>query len=145
MKVKECMCEEVFTCTPETTISQVAKMMSENHIGCVPVCDNQQEVVGIVTDRDIILRAIACDKEASHTRVSDIMTTNTTCCEENDEISQASKLMGEYQIRRIPVTENGRIVGILTLGDLAKHKNINHTEVGQTAENICGCDKKNAE
>lgn len=145
MKVKECMCEEVYTCTPETTISQVAKIMCGNHIGCVPVCDEQQGVVGIVTDRDIILRAVACDKEATTTRVSDIMTSTTTCCEENADVKEASKMMGEQQIRRLPVTDNGKLVGILTLGDLARHKNVGDSEVGKTAECICGCDDKNAE
>ena len=145
MKVRECMCDTVCTCKPETTISEVAKMMSEHHIGCVPVCDHGESIVGILTDRDIILRAIACGKEASNTKVSDIMTTDTTCCREDDEITTVSNLMAKEQVRRIPVTENGKLVGILTLGDFAKNQQINHEFVGKTSECICGYNDKNAE
>ncbi len=145
MKVKDCMCGDVYTCTPDTTVNQVAKIMCDNHIGCVPICDEHNCVVGILTDRDIILRTVACDKDAQTTKVSDIMTSNTTCCDCNTDITEASKIMGDEQVRRIPVTENGKIIGILTLGDLAKNKEINNNEVGNTAECICGCDKKNAQ
>lgn len=145
MKVKECMCSEICYCKPDSTINQVAKMMCENHVGCIPVCNDENCVVGILTDRDIILRAVACDKDANNTKVRDIMSCNTICCDSNSELTEASKMMKEQQIRRIPVTENGKIVGILTLGDLAKNKQINKNFVGETAECICGCDNKNAE
>ena len=144
MKVKDCMCNQVCYCTPNTTISEVAKKMNENHVGCIPVCDNNNCVVGIVTDRDIILRAVACNKD-NNTAVSEIMTCNTSCCDCNNDLSEVSKMMGEQQIRRIPVTENGKLIGILTLGDLAKNKQINNEFVGHTAECICGCNDKNAE
>lgn len=145
MKVKECMCSEVCYCKPDSTISQVAKMMCENHIGCIPVCNEDNCVVGILTDRDIILRAVACDKDAQNTKVSDVMSCNIICCDCNSEVKDASKTMGEEQIRRIPVTENGKLVGILTLGDLAKNEQINSEFVGETTECICGCGSKNAE
>lgn len=145
MKVKDCMCHQVCYCKPDTTISEAAKTMCENHIGCIPVCNDEKCVVGILTDRDIILRSVACDKDAHNTKVSDIMSCNAVCCDCNSEITEASKMMGEQQIRRIPVTENGKLVGILTLGDLAKNQQLDNNFVGQTAESICGCDKKNAE
>ena len=145
MKVKECMCAEVCYCKPDSTISQVAKMMCENHIGCIPVCNEDNCVVGILTDRDIILRAVACDKDAQNTKVSDVMSGNIICCDCNSEINDVSKKMGEEQIRRIPVTENGKLVGILTLGDLAKNEQINSEFVGETAECICRCGSKNAQ
>ena len=145
MKVKECMCGEVCYCTPDTKITDVAKMMNENKVGCIPVCDNNNCVVGILTDRDIILRSVACGKDANTTKVSEIMTCNTTCCDCNEEIGTVTKSMGETGIRRIPVTENGKLVGMLTIGDLAKHQNISCECVGNTLENICNCDSKNAE
>lgn len=145
MKVKECMCNEVCYCKPDSSVNEVAKIMSENHIGCIPVCNDENCVVGILTDRDIILRTVACDKDSKNTKVSDIMSCNTICCDCNCEITEASKLMKDEQIRRIPVTENGKIVGILTLGDLAKNKQLDDEFVGKTAECICGCGNKNAE
>lgn len=145
MKVKECMCSDVCYCTPDTKIADVAKMMNEKHVGCIPVCNSDNCVVGILTDRDIILRSVACDKDAKNTTVSEIMTCNTTCCDCNDDIGNVTKTMGETGIRRIPVTENGKLVGMLTIGDFAKHENISCECVGITLENICNCNTKNAE
>ena len=121
MKIKECMCNSICYCKPDSTIGEVAKTMNKNHIGCMPVCDNTNNLVGIITDRDIVLRAVANNKD-NNTTVSEIMTTDTISCESESEIADASKLMKNEQIRRIPVTENGKLVGILTLGDLAKNE-----------------------
>lgn len=143
MKVKECMCSDICFCSPDTKISDVAKMMNEKHVGCIPVCDNNNQVVGILTDRDIILRSVACDKDAKSTSVSDIMTCNTTCCDCSEDISNITKTMSQTGIRRIPVTENGKLVGMLTIGDFAKHPNISQECVGITLENICKCNDKN--
>lgn len=143
MKVKECMCGNVCYCTPNTKISEVAKLMNKNGIGCIPVCNDKKCVVGILTDRDIILRSVACDKDTCGTNVSDIMTCNTVCCDCNEDVNAAVESMGKTGIRRIPVTENGKLVGILTMGDLAKHQNISCECVGTTLENICNCTDKN--
>lgn len=145
MKVKECMCGDVCYCTPDTQISDVAKMMNEKHVGCIPVCNSDNCVVGILTDRDIILRSVACGKDVNSTNASEIMTCNTTCCDCNDDISNVTKIMGATGIRRIPVTENGKLVGMLTIGDFAKHHNISCECVGSTFEDICNCSNKNAE
>lgn len=140
MKVKDCMCGEVCCVKPDTKVHEVAKIMNQNHIGCVPVCDNQNCLVGIITDRDIILRGIACDKDVKTTNASDIMTCNVCTCTQNDEISDAEHKMSTNQIRRIPVVDNNKVIGILTFGDLCH----NCEEIGEdyfcnTAENICEC------
>ena len=142
MKVKECMCKEVECLNSNSTIKDCAKLMSEKNIGCVPVCDENKNIVGLVTDRDVILRSIACDKDVNSTPLSEIMTTNICSCKEEDEISNAEKIMCENQIRRLPVTdEDGRIVGIISLANLCKNTN----SVGDTLEKICNCNDKNAE
>ena len=145
MKVKDCMCKEVVFVKPDCDTEECAKLMCHNHIGCIPVCDDSKKVVGLVTDRDILLRTIGCGKEIKHTPISDIMTCNVTCCTPDQEVKDAEKMMGTNQVRRIPVIENNKIVGILTLGDLAKNKEINPEGIYATLENICDCDKKNAE
>ena len=76
MKVKDCMCDNVCCVKPETKITDVAKLMSENHIGCIPVCDSNNCICGILTDRDILLRTVACNKDCSQTTASDIMSTD---------------------------------------------------------------------
>ena len=145
MKVKDCTCSTVNTVKPDSTVKDCATLMCKNHIGCVPVCDCNNKVVGIVTDRDILLRNVACDKDSCNTKVSDIMTTNVYCCDCNADVTEAEKIMANEQIRRVPVVENGKIVGILTLGDLAANESISERDLCNTIEGICGCNKKNAE
>ena len=145
MKVKDCMCDDVCCAKPETTVSDVAKMMSQNHIGSVPICDENNCLCGIVTDRDILLRAVACDKDTCKTPISEIMTCNTFSCNCNSDVSEAQKIMAEKQVRRIPVVDNGKVVGILTIGDLAANDQINNNQFGNTMGCICGSNKNNAE
>ena len=145
MKVKDCMCNEVCCATPNSTVQECATMMCNKHIGCVPVCDNTQNVVGLITDRDIILRCVACNKDPQNTPISEIMTCNPCCCTPEVDVSEAEKLMSENQVKRIPVVENNKIVGILSLGDLAQNQDISNQKVATTFENICNCGKKNAE
>ncbi len=139
MKVKDCMCNDVCCVKPETNLKEVAKIMSQNHIGCLPVCDNNNSICGIVTDRDLVLRCIACDKDINSTPVSDIMSCNVCTCKETDDITNAQSKMGQKQIRRLPVCDNNnKIVGILTLGDLAKNDSeVGKEEVCITLEDIC--------
>ena len=144
MKIKDCMCNSICYCRPDTKIGEVAKTMGKNHIGCMPVCDETNNLVGIITDRDIVLRAVANNKD-NNTKVSEIMSTNTVSCESSSELIDVSKTMRKEQIRRIPVTENGKLVGILSLGDLAKNAQVNNEFVGFTTECICISDNKNAE
>ena len=146
MKVNECMSSKICYCTPDSTITEVSKLMCDNHVGCIPVCDDNKCVVGLITDRDIILRSIACDKEVSKTPVSECMTTKVCCCNPETTVEEATKLMSDNQIRRLPVIQNNKIVGILSLGDIANQKQISSNQVAQTIENICNCNKmQNAE
>ena len=146
MKVKECMCNEVCCVKPETKINEIAKLMNDNHIGCVPVCDSNNCICGILTDRDIILRTIACDKDARTTTASDIMSTNVCTCCDTDEMENAESKMSENQIRRLPVCDqNNHVIGILTLGNLAQNDNeLGKQDVCSTISSICDChDDKN--
>ena len=142
MKVKDCMCEDVCCVRPETKIQEVAKLMNQHHIGCVPVCDDNNCICGIVTDRDIILRCVACNKDTNQTATSDIMTCNVTTCKQDDEMTNAQTKMEQKQIRRLPVCDsNNQVVGILTLGDLAHFDTqLGKQQVCTTFENICNCE-----
>lgn len=145
MRVKDCMCDSVKYVSPNCTVKECARLMCDNHIGCVPVCDENECIVGLVTDRDVILRSIACDKISSDTLVKDIMTKNVCTCNLNAGIEDVQKIMSENQIRRLPVVENDKIVGIITLGDLSSNPNVDTKCVCETLENICKCKEKNAE
>ena len=145
MKVKDCMTNHVNSVKPDTSVKDCAKMMCNCHIGCTPVCDESNNLVGIVTDRDIILRAVACDKDTCKTPVSEIMTCKPYSCDCNSDIEEAEEIMAKNQVRRIPVVENNKIIGMLTLGDLAASKNVNEENLCNTIECICKTDRKNAE
>ena len=140
MKVRECMCNQVSCVKPETTLKDVAKMMQENHVGCIPVCDTKNMVVGLVTDRDLVLRGIACNKDTATTPVSEVMTTKVYTVAPDAEVTEASKIMCDCQVKRVPVIENETIVGIITLGDLANNQEVKGTEVYTAVEGICRCD-----
>ncbi len=141
MKVKDCMCQNVCCVKPETKITEIAKLMNDNHIGCVPVCDNNNCICGILTDRDILLRTIACNKDVNTTTASEIMSTNVCTCKENDDMVNAENKMSNNQIRRLPVCDEGNcVIGILTLGDLAQNDTeLGKQEVCNTINNICDC------
>ena len=146
MKASECMCNNVCAIKPNLTINEVAKLMGEKHIGCIPVCDDENCICGIVTDRDLVLRTIACEKDPKTTPVSEIMTCDVCTCKKDEEMSNVVSKMSQNQIRRIPVCDcNNHVVGILTLGDLAKNEDITNQQVVNTFENICNCNHKNAE
>ncbi len=142
MNIKECMCNEVFFVSPETNIYEVSKMMDTNNIGSVLVCE-QNKLCGIVTDRDIVLRGIACDKNVKEVPVKDIMSKKVCTCTSEDNIQEIENKMSENQIRRIPVcNQNNEPVGFISFGDIAKHcKEISNDEVAETIEKIC-CDSR---
>ncbi len=139
MKVQECMCNQAVCVKPETNICDVAKLMGDNHIGCVPVCENGGKIVGIVTDRDIILRGIACDKDAKQTPVSEIMTTKVIRTSPDANITDVAEVMAKNQVRRIPVVLDEKVIGIVSLGNLAQTSNLSAEDLGDTFECICDC------
>jgi CBS domain-containing protein len=118
MQVFEAMTPEVVSVPPETTLVDAAQTMKELDVGPLPVCDGDQ-LLGMVTDRDIIVRAIAEARDPRTTEVREIMTSEVVCCREADDVRQAAKLMQEQQLRRLlVVNDEGRLVGIVSLGDI---------------------------
>ncbi|AYF53541.1 CBS domain-containing protein [Clostridium botulinum C] len=118
MEVKNIMTKTVATINPEDTVERAAQMMSEYNVGSIPVCRGE-EVVGIVTDRDITLRSSAQGKNVHQQKVKDIMSSNPVVTSPSMDVNEVARLMGERQIRRLPVVENNKVVGIVALGDLA--------------------------
>ena len=139
MKITDFMCRDVCFVKPDCKTYDAARIMCENHIGCIPVCDENKKCVGIITDRDILLRTVACNKDTKTTPVSDIMTTNVYTCKGEQSVSEVQNKMAENQVRRIPVVdEKEKLIGIITMGDLAKNgREIGQENVCTTMENIC--------
>src|SRR6516225_8010152 len=119
MKVKNSMHKGAHWVSPDTPVTTLAQMMREQDIGAIPIGENDR-LIGMVTDRDIALRAVANGKDISRLTARSVMTPGIVWCRDSDDISQALQIMGSKQIRRLPVIDkNKRMVGILSLGDVA--------------------------
>jgi CBS domain-containing protein len=119
MKVKEIMHKGVQWVSPDTTVTALAKKMKEHDVGAIPIGENDK-LIGMVTDRDIAVRAVAAGKDVSKLTARDIMTKGIIWCHAGDSANDAARLMETKQVRRLPVIdENKRMVGMLSLGDLS--------------------------
>lgn len=117
--VADVMTRGVRTMSPSDTLTQAAQAMDELNVGVIPVCEGEK-LVGVVTDRDIVVRAVAQECDAKSTRLADVMSTNVRCATEDQEVDEVLGEMADTQIRRMPVLDRQeRLVGIVTLGDIA--------------------------
>ena len=133
MKVEELMTRDPVTLGPESTCSEAARLMKREDCGSLPVVKDGR-LVGIVTDRDIVVRGVAGGKDLAQLAVSEIMTPGPTTIAPDMKAEDASKLMSEKQVRRLPVVENGRLVGILAIGQVARHESAN--AAGETLKEV---------
>ena len=120
MKLREIMTNPVVRIHPEETVAVAARMLEHNNIGALPVCGSDGRLCGMVTDRDLVTRCLAAGKSPQTTSVREVMTTKIYVGRPDMEVSIAAGLMGREQIRRLPVMENGRLCGLVSLGDLAR-------------------------
>ena len=120
MKLREIMTNPVIRINPDETIAVAARMMEHNNIGAMPVCGADGRLCGVLTDRDIVTRCLAAGKTPQNTSVREIMTGKVYVGRPDMEVSMAAGLMGREQIRRLPIMENGKLCGMVSLGDLAR-------------------------
>jgi len=126
-RISEVMTRDVEVISPDASLQQAAQMMDELNVGALPVCEGK-ELVGMITDRDITVRATAIGLRPSDTSVSEIMTEQTRWCTEDQSVDEVMKQMGDVQIRRLPVMNAAHeLVGIVSLGDLATRQG-GHTD-----------------
>jgi CBS domain-containing protein len=119
MKIKQIETREPEVISPEAMICEAAKKMEENDIGMLPVCDGER-LVGAITDRDLVIRAMAKGYDPLNTKVRDVMTPGISYCFEEDKLEEVARVMEEKQIRRMPILNSDkRLVGIVSLGDFA--------------------------
>ena len=119
MKLREVMTHPVIRIHPDETVSVAARTLTHYNIGILPVCGSDGKLCGLVTDRDLVTRCLASGKLPGNTPVREIMTSRLTCARADMDTAQAAELMGREQIRRLPVVENGKLCGMVSLGDLA--------------------------
>jgi CBS domain-containing protein len=119
MKIRELMTQDVRTLKPDATLQEAAQLMADLDVGVIPVCTQGDHLQGIITDRDIVVRAVAKGMDINSAKINDCMTARVITCTPESSADEAAKLMAEQQIRRLPVVEDGRLCGIVALGDLA--------------------------
>lgn len=133
MKVKDLMSTTVSSVKPDTPIENIAKKMKEEDVGSLPVCDDNGHPLGIVTDRDIVLRSVSSGNNGATAK--DIMSRNVVCASPDMSAHEAAHLFAKNQVRRLPVVENNRVVGMLAMADIAR-KNIYIDEAGDALNAI---------
>lgn len=119
MKVSDIMTKNVIKVSPEESVEVAARALTHYNIGALPVCKADGKLCGMVTDRDLVTRCMAANMPASSTSVRQVMTSQVMSVHPDTDAAVAAHLMGRQQIRRLPVMENGKLCGMISLGDIA--------------------------
>lgn len=122
MKVRDIMTKHVINIASNESVEVAARTLAQHNIGILPVCDASGKVCGLVTDRDLVTRCLAAGTDPARTPVKNVMTGQVTSVQPDMEAGVAAHLMGRKQVRRLPVMENGKLCGMLSLGDLARQE-----------------------
>lgn len=130
MQIRELMSKSVVSITPEESAALAARLLTRHNLGMLPVCGQDGRLVGVVTDRDIVTRCLAAGQDPSRVPVEDIMTRELETLSPQEEVEAASARMAGCQVRRLPVVEEGKVVGVLSLADLARSRRY-ETEAAQ--------------
>lgn len=120
MKISEIMSERVVTIDQREPVIAAARLLKRMNLGALPVTDRSGKLVGMLTDRDIVLRCVAAGGDAREMVVADIMSRGIVTASPESEVSDAARRMGRGQVRRLPVVEGGKLVGMLSLADMAR-------------------------
>lgn len=122
MKVSDIMSKHVISVSPEESAAVAARTLTHYNIGALPVCTDNGKLCGMLTDRDLVIRCMAADMPPETTAVRKLMTNQVMTVSPDMDAAVAAHLMGRKQIRRLPVVENGRVCGMLSLGDIASRE-----------------------
>ena len=134
MKVKELMTADPATVEPDATLGAVATLMKQEDCGSIPVVQGGR-LLGIVTDRDIVIRAVAAGKDPRSTKVAEVMSADPITIRSDDDVTEAERLMADRQIRRLPVCDDGKLAGIIAIGQLARREH-DEERTGETLKEI---------
>ena len=136
MRVKDIMTKDVITVDVNDTVLHAAKLMTNYNIGCIPVVENGKKVLGMITDRDIVIAMAKYNRDPENTLAVNIMTYGVYSVKPDAELSQALALMKKQQIRRLPVMENELLLGMVSLGDVAVYASHANEEISEALTEI---------
>jgi len=123
LRVCDIMTDRVVTVGQDEPVSTAARLLKRHNIGALPVCDKDGRLRGILTDRDIVLRCVAADADPAQVKVNEIMSRGVITAGPFDPVDKVVRLMSEDQVRRLPVVDSGKVVGMVSLGDMARNSN----------------------
>lgn len=133
MKLQDIMTKDCVTVTKQDNIFEIATKMKEHDIGFIPIVDGKK-LIGVVTDRDLVLRGYA-DKRSGSGSVEEVMTNKPVTAAPNTSVDEAARIMADKQIRRLPIVQDGELIGVVAIGDLAIHQ-YSEEEAGQALSDI---------
>ncbi|QRG70553.1 CBS domain-containing protein [Brevibacillus choshinensis] len=132
--LREIMTKDIATVTLKDNVYEVACKMRDWNVGVIPVVNEQNDVIGVITDRDIVIRGLA-EKHEGSTATEVVMTRDIVLGQPGMTVDEAAKIMAQHQIRRLPVVENGKLAGIVALGDMAIRQ-VHHDEASDALQQI---------
>ncbi|KRE11019.1 MULTISPECIES: CBS domain-containing protein [Priestia] len=133
MDITEVMTSNVATCNLKSSCGEVANMMKNIDVGVIPICEGDK-LIGLITDRDLVVKGLANNFNVN-TRISEMITTDVITGTKYMSVEQAADIMSQHQIRRLPIVEDGKLIGMVSLGDLVG-SNTSNKETGKVLENI---------
>ncbi len=136
MRVKDCMTKQVISVGAGEPVSVAARLMARYNLGALPVRGTDGQLEGMLTDRDIVLRCIAAERSPKAVRVREVMTRSVAAAAPDTDAAAAAGIMAARQVRRLPVTEDGRLVGMVSLADLSRRPDY-MMEAAEALEDIC--------
>lgn len=120
MQVRDIMTDRLIVVGQQEPISSAARLMKRHNLGALPVCDDDGRLRGLITDRDIVIRCVAADMDPADTKIREIMSRGITTCAAGEDVDDVVRTMGAEQVRRLPVVDGGKLVGMVSLGDLTR-------------------------
>lgn len=136
MKLKEIMSPNVIKIHPQESVAVAARLLAHHNIGVLPVCSSDGKICGMITDRDLVTRCLATNRAPEQTKVEDVMTGRIVSASPNMDVSVAAYLMGREQVRRLPVIDDGKVCGMVSVGDLAGREESSY-DAAEALEGIC--------
>lgn len=135
MKVKDVGIKEVHCASPSATLNEIAAMMKRHNIGVMPVCKDSK-LVGVITDRDLVISCMAADMNPKECKAREFMTSDPITISSDMDIEEAARIMGQEQVHRLPVVEGEKLVGMLSLGDISMALRGNDSLIAETLRKI---------
>lgn len=136
MQIKDVMTKDVVCVRPDETVAVASRLMERHNLGVLAVCNQDGKLKGVLTDRDIVLRCVAADEDPSELKVKQVMTRRVISVGPEDSLDDAAKRMAAQQVRRLPVEQDGKLAGMVSLADLTRQPELK-MEVAEALSDIC--------